>query len=92
MTRPLISAHGSEIVLLGLLGGGVVVLLGIAILSGRLDGLDVAAFLLVLQRIVEAIQKRWEQRGVDQMTSRLHASKPEPDAAGLEGLERTDAD
>lgn len=84
MTRPLISNHGSEIILLGLLGVGVVALVALAIVRDSLDGLDIAAFLLVLQRIVEAIQKRWEQRGTDQMTAKLHASKPDPESAGLQ--------
>lgn len=88
--RPLISNHGSEIILLGFLGTGVVLLIGLAIWRQTVDGLDIAAFLLVLQRIVEAVQKRWEQRGSDLLTSRLHASKPDPEASAMQGLESTE--
>lgn len=78
---PRLSDHGSEIVLLGLLGCGVLVILwrGVEIgLIGDPDkqGLDVAAFLLVLQRIVEAVQKRWEQRSVDRMGASLANAPP----------------
>lgn len=87
MSLPRLSDHGSEIVLLGMLGIGVVVLIGLAIGKDKLDGLDVAAFLLVLQRIVEAVQKRWEQRGADLMATRLHASKPDPEASAMESVQ-----
>lgn len=90
MTRPLISNHGSETILLGLMGVGVVALLALAIWREKLDGLDVAAFLLVLVRIVEAVQKRWEQRSSDLATARLHASKPDPEAAGMQSLPHDD--
>lgn len=79
-----LSDHGSEIVLLSILGGGVLVILGIAGASGHLggrDAIDVAAFLLVLQRIVEAVQKRWEQRSIDRMGQSLANAPPsEPPA------------
>lgn len=71
---PKITDHGSEIGLLALLGGGVLAILGVAAANGALSGehaIDVAAFLLVLQRIVEAVQKRWEQRSVDRMGASL---------------------
>lgn len=64
------SDHVSEIGLLGLLGTGVLAVLIISAFQGKLtgrSGVDVAAFLLVLQRIVEAVQKRWEQRGTDKL-------------------------
>ena len=57
----------------------------VAIGKGKIDGLDIAAFLLVLQRIVEAVQKRWEQRSVDQMGRSLanapQATPPTTDEA-----------
>jgi len=76
---PRLSDHGSEIVLLGILGGGVLGILGVAAFRGQLGGehaLDVAAFLLVLQRIVEAVQKRWEQRGTDRLGEMVAQSQP----------------
>lgn len=79
VTLPRLSDHGSEIVLLGILGGGVLVILGMAAWRGQLGGehaLDVAAFLLVLQRIVEAVQKRWEQRGTDRLGEMVAQSQP----------------
>lgn len=90
MTRlPKLTDHGSEIALLAWLGTGVLTILIVAAVKGTLSGpsaLDVAAFLLVLQRIVEAVQKRWEQRSVDRMGASLanapaaDPSTPSPDA------------
>lgn len=76
---PQVSDHVSEIGLLGWLGTGVLAVLIIGAFKGQLAGtsaLDVAAFLLVLQRIVEAVQKRWEQRSVDRMGQQLGQSQP----------------
>lgn len=89
--RIAISNHGSEVMLLGLLAMGIIGLLWRAIELGivgnsEAHGFDVAAFLLILQRIIEAIQKRWEQRGTDLANARLHASKPDPDAAGMKSV------
>lgn len=82
MKLPRLSDHGSEIALLGWLGTGVLTVLIVGAFKGQLAGtsaLDVAAFLLVLQRIVEAVQKRWEQRSLDQMGQQLSASAPTPE-------------
>ena len=79
MKRFALSDHFSEIVLLSILGGGVLIILGVAAANGGLggpDAIDVAAFLLVLQRIVEAVQKRWEQRSIDRMGQSLANSPP----------------
>jgi hypothetical protein len=84
MNFPRISDHFSEIGLLSMLGGGVLIILAIAGWHGQLGGdkaIDVAAFLLVVQRIVEAVQKRWEQRSIDRMGQSLANSPPaEPPA------------
>lgn len=83
MKIPKITDHVSEIGLLGWLGSGVLAVLIIGAFKGTLAGpnaLDVAAFLLVLQRIVEAVQKRWEQRSVDKMGASL-ANAPAADPA-----------
>ena len=74
-----LSDHNYEIGLLALLGSGVLLILGIAAVKGQLSGnagIDVAAFLLVLQRIVEAVQKRWEQRSLDRMGQSLANAPP----------------
>lgn len=71
---PPLSDHGSEIILLGMLGLGVLGVLWRAIEHGLM--IDVAAFLLILQRIVEAVQKRWEQRSLDRMGANLANTPP----------------
>lgn len=79
MKRLALSDHFSEIMLLSILGGGVLIILGVAAANGALGGpnaIDVAAFLLVLQRIVEAVQKRWEQRSIDRMGQSLAKAPP----------------
>lgn len=76
---PVLTDHASEIGLLALLAGGVLAILGIATFKGYLSGanaVDTAAFLLILQRIVEAIQKRWEQRSIDRMGQSLANAPP----------------
>jgi len=76
-----LSPHGSEIILLGLIALGVIYLLARAISHDKLQGLDVAAFLLVLQSIIQAIKDRWSQRSVDQMSASLANAPPaEPPA------------
>jgi hypothetical protein len=82
---PKVSDHGSEILLLSWLGSGVLIILGIAAVKDKLggsDAIDVAAFLLVLQRIVEAVQKRWEQRSIDRMGQSLANAPPSDPPAG----------
>ncbi len=69
--------HGSEIALLAAIAVGVVILLWRAIERGLVGtGFDVAAFLLVLQRIIEAVQGRWTQRSVDRMGQSLANAPP----------------
>jgi hypothetical protein len=84
MNRPVItikppSDHLSEIVLLGLIAGGVVWLLG-KVVDKAVPGWDVAACLLVLQGIISAIKERWTQRSVDRMGQQLAGSSPTADA------------
>ncbi|WP_341896431.1 hypothetical protein [Sphingobium sp. YR657] len=84
MKLPDVSDHFSEIGLLTWLGTGVLAVLIIGAFRGNLagrDAMDVAAFLLVIQRIVEAVQKRWEQRGADRMAASLANSPPAEPAA-----------
>lgn len=69
--------HGSEIALLSAIAVGVVFLLWRAIEKKLIGtGFDVAAFLLVLQRIIEAVQGRWTQRSVDRMGQSLANAPP----------------
>ena len=77
--------HGSEIALLSAIAVGVVLLLWRAIERGLVGtGFDVAAFLLVLQRIIEAVQGRWTQRSVDRMGQSLANAPPaDPPAQGV---------
>lgn len=75
---PKISDHGSEIVLFGLIAGGMVWLLGKVVDKG-VEGWDVAACLLVLQGIISAIKERWTQRSVDRMGVQLGQSQPQND-------------
>jgi len=83
MTIPRISNHGSEVLLLAFLGGGVIFLLWRAIETGKLDGLDVAAFLLIVQRVIEAVQARWTNRSIDRMSDSLANSPPARPPAGV---------
>lgn len=78
MKIPRLTQHGSEVVLLGLIAGGVIWLLGKAIdkSAGNAGAYDLAAFLLVLQAIITAIKDRWTQRSVDRMGDQLAGSAP----------------
>ncbi|MFZ2996673.1 hypothetical protein [Sphingobium sp.] len=78
--------HGSEIALLAAVAVGVVILLWRAIERNLIgSGFDVAAFLLVLQRIIEAVQGRWTQRSVDRMGQSLANAPPsDPPATGAQ--------
>lgn len=88
---PRISNHGSEILLLATMAIGVMILIGMAIEGKLLDGkFDVAACLLILQRIVEAVQKRWEQRGQDAKEMQL-AAAPAVDVASSNLAQEPDA-
>ena len=75
---PRLTDHGSEIALLGVIALGTIGILALIVRQGG-DGWDVAAFLLVLQRIIEAVTARWTQRSVDRMGQQLGASAPTPD-------------
>lgn len=75
---PKLTDHGSEIVLLGLIAGGVIWIL-VRVIDKGVTGWDVAACLLVLQGIISAIKERWTQRSVDRMGQQLGASQPPAD-------------
>jgi len=89
VTRPLISNHGSEIILLGLIALGVVVLCGFAI--WRDNAAEASAWTAVLMAIINAVKERWTQRSVDMATTRLHASKPDPEASAMGNLDKEES-
>lgn len=72
--------HGSEIVLLGAIAVGVMVLMGLGQHSASLAkaAFDPSAYLVVLTLIVGAIKERWTQRSVDRMGQSL-ANAPAAD-------------
>jgi hypothetical protein len=77
-TIPRLSDHGSEIVLLGLIALGVMVLMGLNArwaASAKL-AFDPSAYLVVLTLIVGAIKERWTQRSVDRMGASLANAPP----------------
>lgn len=69
--------HG-DIILLGLIALGVMVLMGFnhreAIAAGK--DFDPSAYLVVLTLIVGAVKERWTQRSVDRMGDQLAGSAP----------------
>lgn len=71
--------HFSEIVLLGLIAGGVIWLAAKAIDDG--DAGEASAWTAVLMQIINAIKERWTQRSVDRMGQSLANAPPaEPPA------------
>lgn len=87
ISPPHMTREGSEIVLLGLIAGGVIWLLGKAIdkidVATGAGALDVAAFLLVLQAIINAIKDRWTQRGTDTAIQTMATMQPPSDSNPL---------
>ena len=82
----LVSDHGSEVLLLAFIGAGCIGLLWRAIELGKTGELDVAAFLLVLQRVIEAVTSRWTSRSLDRMGQSLANAPPAtPPAPGPDG-------
>lgn len=75
---PRISDHGSEIILLGLIAGGVMALMGLNAhwASEAEQAFDPSAYLVVLTLIVGAIKERWTQRSVDRMGASLANAPP----------------
>lgn len=73
---PAISDHASEVSILYVMAGGVIFLLWRAVERDKLGDVDVAAFLLVLVRIIEAITAKWTQRSLDRSVQQLGASSP----------------
>lgn len=70
------SEHGSEVLLLGAIAVGMIGILWRSVELRQVDGLDMAAFLLILQRVVEAVTARWSARSLDRATTALANSPP----------------
>lgn len=78
-----ISEHGGEIILLGLIGCGILLLIGGLIVAGILAKTapkemlgDVSPFLLIEQSIIGAIKDRWNARLQGQSNDQLARSAP----------------
>lgn len=78
------SEHGSEVALLGVVAVGMILILWRSVELRQVDGLDMAAFLLILQRVVEAVTARWSARSLDRATTALANSPPAKPPAGQE--------
>ncbi|OHD00906.1 MAG: hypothetical protein A2885_13450 [Sphingopyxis sp. RIFCSPHIGHO2_01_FULL_65_24] len=81
MSRPClpISDHGSEVLILGIIAVGVMILAGMAIEANNAG--EASAWTAVLMAIIGAIKDRWQGRSVDRMGASLANSPPaEPPA------------
>lgn len=72
--------HGSEILVLGIIAVGVMVLAGLAIRADAAG--EASAWTAVLMAIIGAIKERWTQRSVDRMGASLANSPPAEPPAG----------
>ena len=71
--------HTSEIVLLGIVAIGAMILAGMAIEQDKAG--EASAWTALLMAIVNAIKERWQQRSLDRMGQSLANSPPaEPPA------------
>lgn len=66
--------HDSEILVLGLIAIGVMILAGIAIRGEAAP--EASAWTAVLMAIISTIKDRWTQRGTDRMADQLGQSVP----------------
>jgi len=74
-----ISDHGSEVLILGIIAVGVMILAGMAIKANNAG--EASAWTAVLMAIIGAIKDRWQGRSVDRMGASLANSPPaEPPA------------
>lgn len=68
------SDHFSEIVLLGVISIGVMLLMGIAIRDNSAG--EASAWTAILMAIINAIKERWQQRSLDRMGQSLANAPP----------------
>lgn len=66
--------HHAEIIVLGIIAVGVMVLAGLAIY--RQEAAEASAWTAVLMAIISAIKERWSQRSLDRMGDQLAGSAP----------------
>lgn len=72
MTTP--SDHIAEVVLLGIIAVGVMILMGLAIRDN--DAGEASAWTAILMAIINAIKERWQQRSLDRMGQSLANAPP----------------
>ena len=72
MTAP--NDHFSEIVLLGIISIGVMMLMGLAIRDNSAG--EASAWTAILMAIINAIKERWQQRSLDRMGQSLANAPP----------------
>lgn len=66
--------HLAEIVLLGIIAVGVMVLMGLAIRDNSAG--EASAWTAILMAIINAIKERWQQRSLDRMGQSLANAPP----------------
>jgi hypothetical protein len=74
MNRPILSDHGGELILLGIIAVGVCALAGAAIYKGSAG--EASAWTAVLMAIINAIKERWQARSIDRMGASLANAPP----------------
>lgn len=76
--------HRIDVGLLALIAMGVMVLAALSIHNNNAG--EASAWTAVLMAIINAIKERWQQHTIDRQSAALHASKPDPQVAALEGV------
>lgn len=74
------SDHFTEVLLLGIIAVGAMVLAGMAI--NRNDAAEASAWTAILMAIINAIKERWTQRSLDRMGQSLANAPPAEPPAG----------
>lgn len=77
---PPLTDHGSEILVLGIIAIGVMILAGMAIRADNAG--EASAWTAVLMAIIGAIKDRWQGRSVDRMGASLANSPPAEPPSG----------
>lgn len=77
-----ISDHTIEIVLLGVIAVGAMILAGFAIHADKAG--EASAWTALLMAIVNAIKERWQQRSLDRMGASLANAPPADPPAKVE--------
>lgn len=83
MAIPPPTEHGSEILLLAVIGLAVCGLSAMAYWQGSNEA--AAAWSTVLMAIISAVKERWSSRSIDRMGQSLANAPPAQPPAGMEG-------